>query len=114
MAMSDPDDTSLKAQMKRNAASDMRFTLGCHSAIVIWSLLSLLPLGLTYLFTKNLAVILGSSAVFNIGLAIGVYKWRQRLPEETLGRSIAGWLVIMAPFFALLYALMFMSHAFDI
>jgi hypothetical protein len=114
MAMADPHDTSVEAQTKRNAGSDMRFALGCQLAMPIMAFLSLLPLGLISLFTNNLAVISGAIAVFNFFLALFAYQWRRRLQEETLGRSIAGWLIIMAPFFALLYALMSISHAFDV
>ena len=112
-AMTERPDTSIEAQMKRNLASDLRFGWGCQLAIPVMALLSLLPLGLASAFTDSLAVILGVLAVFNLIIALAAFVIRRLKQQETLLRSMAGWLLVISPVFAGFYVLMAASYAFD-
>ena len=112
--MSEPGDTSLNAQMRRNLSSDLRFAWGCQFALPFMAMMSFLPLGLAALFTDSLAVSFAVLTVFNLLLASGAFVFRRRVDGETLAGSVAGWLIVIAPFFAAVYALMATSHGFSI
>lgn len=112
--MTEGYDRSVEAQMRRNSQSNTRFALGCQIAHPVLALWSLLPLGLSYMFTDNLVTLLIVLALSNLLLAFAAVAYRRRSQEKTLGHSIAGWLAVMASLFAGMCALVAASHALSL
>jgi hypothetical protein len=75
---------------------------------------SFLPLGLTALFIDDLTVLFTVLTVFNLFLACGASVFRRRSDGQSLANSTAAWLIIIAPLFAVIYALLALSHAFGV
>lgn len=92
----------------------MRMSWGCQLAFPIFALASLLPLGLLYPFTDSLAALFLASAIFDLLLALAANSYRHIAADKTLRRSIAAWLVVLAPCFAVMFFVLWIGEVFSV
>lgn len=98
--------------MRRNFKSDMRLLLGCQLAFPLYATANFVPLGLLYPFTDSLATLFLAIAIFDLFLAFAANFYRRNAAEATLRRSVATWLVVMSPCFAVLFFLLWLGQVF--
>lgn len=71
-----------------------------------------MPLGLLLLFSDNMPDLYLTFSLFSIAVAVAANLYRERVPEQTLRRAIAAWIVVIAPVFSLIFLLLGLSLIF--